>query len=82
MEEKQEDDMSNGTVMEEITEKEQSEAIIVGSEEMELDISHILEKIERFTQLVTIILHKLLVIYNNFNYLISFLIISWRSRSC
>ncbi|KAG4115698.1 hypothetical protein ERO13_D12G122500v2 [Gossypium hirsutum] len=50
--EKQEDHISNGTVMEEITEKEQSEAIIVGSEEMELNISHILEKIERFTQLL------------------------------
>ncbi|KAA3462349.1 knotted 1-binding protein [Gossypium australe] len=59
--EKQEDHISNGTVMEEIAEKEQSEAIIVGSEEMELNISHIFEKIERFTQLVTVILHKQLV---------------------
>ncbi|KAB1999080.1 hypothetical protein ERO13_D12G122500v2 [Gossypium hirsutum] len=56
--EKQEDHISNGTVMEEITEKEQSEAIIVGSEEMELNISHILEKIERFTQLVSELLES------------------------
>ena len=55
MEENEEDQINNGTVME-ITEKEQSE--IVGSEEMELNISHILEKIERFTQLVTIINHN------------------------
>ncbi|XVE77376.1 hypothetical protein DITRI_Ditri13aG0057400 [Diplodiscus trichospermus] len=49
IEEKEEDQISNGTVME-ITEKEQSETSLVGSEEMELNISHILEKIERFTQ--------------------------------
>ncbi|GMI69523.1 hypothetical protein like AT5G03050 [Hibiscus trionum] len=52
VEEKEEDQVSNGTGME-ITVKEQSEANIVGSEEMELNISHIHEKIERFTQLVS-----------------------------
>ncbi|TYJ04930.1 hypothetical protein E1A91_A12G128400v1, partial [Gossypium mustelinum] len=40
------------------TEKEQSEAIIVGSEEMEFNISHILEKIKRFTQLVSELLES------------------------
>ncbi|XWS46348.1 hypothetical protein CRYUN_Cryun14cG0057700 [Craigia yunnanensis] len=57
MEEKEKDQISNGIVIE-ITKKEQSETNIVGSEEMELNISHILEKIERFTQLVTIINHN------------------------
>ncbi|KAA3458846.1 Expansin [Gossypium australe] len=38
----------------EVTEKEQSETHLVGLEEMELNISHILERIERFTQLATI----------------------------
>ncbi|XWS76762.1 hypothetical protein CRYUN_Cryun01aG0205400 [Craigia yunnanensis] len=57
MEENEEDQIRNGTVME-ITEKEQSETNIVGSEEMELNISHILEKIDRFTQLVSELLES------------------------
>ncbi|XP_021279828.1 uncharacterized protein LOC110413380 [Herrania umbratica] len=57
MEEKEEDHVSNETVME-TTEKEQSETNIVGSEEMELNISHIFEKIERFTQLVSELLES------------------------
>ncbi|KAJ7977772.1 Knotted 1-binding protein [Quillaja saponaria] len=36
-----------------IVEKEESEATITGSEEMEFNISHILEKIEQFTQMVS-----------------------------
>lgn len=36
----------------EIVEKEEFQTDIAGSSEMELNISHILEKIERFTQLV------------------------------
>ncbi|XVF72878.1 hypothetical protein PTKIN_Ptkin12aG0155800 [Pterospermum kingtungense] len=56
-EEKEEDQRSNGTVTE-IAEKEQSETNIAGSEEMELSISHILEKIERFTQLVSELLES------------------------
>lgn len=60
MEDKEEDQISNGTVMV-IPEKEQSETNMVGSEDMELNISHILEKIERFTQLVIIILFFWLV---------------------
>jgi hypothetical protein len=36
----------------EIVEKEEFQADIAGSLDMELNISHILEKIERFTQLV------------------------------
>ena len=74
MEENEEDQINNGTVME-ITEKEQSE--IVGSEEMELNISHILEKIDRFTQLVTIINHNpfnfiYTAVHNHFNYFFSY----------
>ncbi|XP_022757685.1 uncharacterized protein LOC111304917 [Durio zibethinus] len=57
MEENEEDQTSNGIVME-ITEKEQSETNIVGSEEMELNVSHILENIERFTQLVSELLES------------------------
>ncbi|KAK6239597.1 hypothetical protein QUC31_005066 [Theobroma cacao] len=57
MEEKEDDHVSNETVME-TTEKEQSETNIVGSEEMELNISHIFEKIERFTQLVSELLES------------------------
>ncbi|KAE8671225.1 putative Leucine-rich repeat receptor protein kinase EXS [Hibiscus syriacus] len=57
VEEKEEDQVSNGTGME-ITVHEQSEANINGSEEMELNISHILEKIERFTQLVSELLES------------------------
>ncbi|XP_017979807.1 PREDICTED: uncharacterized protein LOC18613839 isoform X2 [Theobroma cacao] len=55
--EKEDDHVSNETVME-TTEKEQSETNIVGSEEMELNISHIFEKIERFTQLVSELLES------------------------
>ena len=91
MEEK-EDQISNGTVMEitqeeqsetnavmEITQKEQSETDIVGSEEMELNISHILEKIDRFTQLVTIINHNpfdftYAAVHNYFNYSFSYIL--------
>lgn len=47
MEEKEED----GEVLE-IEEKEEFQTSIAGSEEMELNIAQILEKIERFTQLV------------------------------
>lgn len=47
MEEKEED----GVVLE-IEEKEEFQTNIAGSEEMELNIAQILEKIERFTQLV------------------------------
>ncbi|XVE77449.1 hypothetical protein DITRI_Ditri13aG0063700 [Diplodiscus trichospermus] len=57
IEEKEEDQISNGTAMEK-TEKEQSETSLVGSEEMELNISHILEKIERYTQLVSELLES------------------------
>ncbi|KAK8718221.1 hypothetical protein V6N13_045464 [Hibiscus sabdariffa] len=57
VEETEEDQVSNGTDME-IAVKEQSEANIVGSEEMELNISHIHEKIERFTQLVSELLES------------------------
>ncbi|EOX95496.1 Uncharacterized protein TCM_046988 [Theobroma cacao] len=57
MQEKEDDHVSNETVME-TTEKEQSETNIVGSEEMELNISHIFEKIERFTQLVSELLES------------------------
>ncbi|KAK6260443.1 hypothetical protein QQP08_000144 [Theobroma cacao] len=57
MEEKEDDHVSNETVME-TTEKEQSETNIVGSEEMELNVSHIFEKIERFTQLVSELLES------------------------
>ncbi|XP_039062601.1 uncharacterized protein LOC120207163 [Hibiscus syriacus] len=42
----------------EITVNEQSEANVNGSEEMELNISHILEKIDRFTQLVSELLES------------------------
>lgn len=50
MEEK-EQEVRDGTAPE-IVEKEETETNIVGSEEMELNISHILEKIEHFTQMV------------------------------
>lgn len=36
----------------EIVEKEETETNVVGSEEMELNISIILEKIDRFTEMV------------------------------
>ncbi|KAB2074297.1 hypothetical protein ES319_A07G144600v1 [Gossypium barbadense] len=42
----------------EVTEKEQSETHLAGLEEMELNISHILERIERFTQLVSELLES------------------------
>ncbi|OMO64153.1 hypothetical protein CCACVL1_21999 [Corchorus capsularis] len=57
MQDIEEDQLSNGTVME-ITEKEQSETNNVGSEEMEANISQILEKIDRFTQLVSELLES------------------------
>ncbi|RXH67554.1 hypothetical protein DVH24_027701 [Malus domestica] len=37
----------------EMDQKEEFEGIVAGSEEVELAIAHILEKIERFTQLVS-----------------------------
>lgn len=54
-----EKDGESGNVVghEEIVEKE-SETNFTGSEEMELNISHVLEKIECFTQLVTMIPHS------------------------
>ncbi|KAE8722079.1 putative Leucine-rich repeat receptor protein kinase EXS [Hibiscus syriacus] len=57
VEEKEEDQVSRGNGME-ITVNEQSEANVNGSEEMELNISHILEKIDRFTQLVSELLES------------------------
>ncbi|KAG4192031.1 hypothetical protein ERO13_A07G132650v2 [Gossypium hirsutum] len=42
----------------EVIEKEQSETHLAGLEEMELNISHILERIERFTQLVSELLES------------------------
>ncbi|TYI73752.1 hypothetical protein E1A91_D07G151300v1 [Gossypium mustelinum] len=42
----------------EVTEKEQSETHLVGLEGMELNISHILERIEHFTQLVSELLES------------------------
>ncbi|GLT68206.1 hypothetical protein SLA2020_404580 [Shorea laevis] len=42
----------------EIVEKEEFQTDIAGSSEMELNISHILEKIERFTQLVSELLES------------------------
>ncbi|XP_075649431.1 uncharacterized protein LOC142619927 [Castanea sativa] len=53
MEEKEED----GVVLE-IEEKEEFQTNIAGSEEMELNIAQILEKIERFTQLVSELLES------------------------
>lgn len=50
MEEK-EGNVADGTGLE-IVEKEENEANIVGSEEMELNMTSILEKIEHFTQMV------------------------------
>ncbi|KAL4596387.1 hypothetical protein ACB092_12G160800 [Castanea dentata] len=53
MEEKEED----GVVLE-IDEKEEFQTNIAGSEEMELNVAQILEKIERFTQLVSELLES------------------------
>ncbi|KAK7819291.1 uncharacterized protein LOC112019798 [Quercus suber] len=47
----------DGVVLE-IEEKEEFQTNIAGSEEMELDIAQILEKIERFTQLVSELLES------------------------
>ncbi|KAJ6972682.1 hypothetical protein NC653_033093 [Populus alba x Populus x berolinensis] len=41
-----------------IVEKEETETNIVGSEEMELNIAHIFEKIEHFTQIVSELLES------------------------
>ncbi|KAH8488937.1 hypothetical protein H0E87_024537 [Populus deltoides] len=41
-----------------IVEKEETETNIVGSEEMELNIAHIFEKIEHFTQMVSELLES------------------------
>lgn len=51
VEEKEEDPGHNAIA--EMGEKEETETNIVGSEEMELHINHILDRIESFTQLVT-----------------------------
>ncbi|KAM1513056.1 hypothetical protein ACFX1Z_024538 [Malus domestica] len=47
-------DEGEGVMIEsEMDQKEEFEGIVAGSEEVELAIAHILEKIERFTQLVS-----------------------------
>lgn len=46
-----EQEVIDGTTLE-IVEKDKTETNIVGSEEMELNIAHIFEKIEHFTQMV------------------------------
>lgn len=51
VEEKEEDPGHNAIA--EMGEKEETETNIGGSEEMELHINHILDRIESFTQLVT-----------------------------
>ncbi|KAJ4727962.1 Knotted 1-binding protein [Melia azedarach] len=56
MEEK-EGNVADGTGLE-IVEKEENEANIVGSEEMELNMTSILEKIEHFTQMVSELLES------------------------
>lgn len=48
-----EQEVIDGTTLE-IVEKDKTETNIVGSEEMELNIAHIFEKIEHFTQMVVI----------------------------
>ncbi|KAJ4832703.1 hypothetical protein Tsubulata_047435 [Turnera subulata] len=52
-----EEEGGDGTGLE-IVEKEETEATIVGSEEMELNISHVFEKIEQFTQTVSELLES------------------------
>ncbi|KAI5599001.1 hypothetical protein BDE02_02G169300 [Populus trichocarpa] len=47
-----EQEVIDGTTLE-IVEKDKTETNIVGSEEMELNIAHIFEKIEHFTQMVS-----------------------------
>ncbi|XP_030539760.1 uncharacterized protein LOC115747665 [Rhodamnia argentea] len=56
VEEKEEDPGHNAIA--EIVEKEETEANVGGSEEMELHITHILDKIESFTQLVSELLES------------------------
>ncbi|KAJ9187971.1 hypothetical protein P3X46_003378 [Hevea brasiliensis] len=56
MEEK-EQEVRDGTALE-IVEKEETETNTLGSEEMELNIAHIVEKIEHFTQMVSELLES------------------------
>lgn len=49
--EENEQEIIDGTSLE-IVEKDETDTNIVGSEEMELNIAHIFEKIEHFTQMV------------------------------
>lgn len=57
MEDKVEDPTYDETTQQ-IVEEEATEKAIAGSEEMELNISHILEKIERFTNMVSELLES------------------------
>lgn len=54
MDDKEGDVIRDG-IADKVVEEEETEANIVGSEEMEFNINHILEKIENFTQLVPIL---------------------------
>ncbi|KAJ6710186.1 hypothetical protein OIU74_011139 [Salix koriyanagi] len=55
--EENEQEIIDGTSLE-IVEKDETDMNIVGSEEMELNIAHIFEKIERFTQMVSELLES------------------------
>ena len=52
----------------ELLEKAGMETHVTGSEDMELNISHILEKIQHFTQLVTIFILSLLIFLITYTY--------------
>ncbi|KAG5251604.1 hypothetical protein OIU76_007817 [Salix suchowensis] len=55
--EENEQEIIDGTSLE-IVEKDETDMNIVGSEEMELNIAHIFEKIEHFTQMVSELLES------------------------
>ncbi|EEF47129.1 conserved hypothetical protein [Ricinus communis] len=55
--EKEEEVINDATGLE-IVEKEETETNAMGSEEVELNIAHIFEKIERFTQMVSELLES------------------------
>ncbi|KAB5569231.1 hypothetical protein DKX38_003024 [Salix brachista] len=55
--EENEQEIIDGTSLE-IVEKDETDTNIVGSEEMELNIAHIFEKIEHFTQMVSELLES------------------------
>ncbi|KAF8394775.1 hypothetical protein HHK36_020990 [Tetracentron sinense] len=50
--------VEGGGAVEETTEEEETGRIMAGSEEIELNITHVLERIERFTQLVSELLES------------------------